>query len=1286
MGVRDLRLFFAVLAASVFLIAAAPAGAAPVATSEPQYQAYGAVFPDPLAVCQQQCDPNSRGTTNASSFIQWQEFVDAITFMNQNEDWRRYMEVWPLDGKKGAGSGTQAGDEMWPGNNLSRLEWTPREEYQSAGLATTQRGRQKSDLVVIRVTDENVPDRNKKRYALSLSIHGIERAGAEGGTRAMEELVTAVAEARGNDPVLPEEVREGAPSLNEVLANTIIYFTYPNPDGWRRGSIGDSDTGPGVFFQRYNGNGIDPNRDWADIGYTFRPYSGNSEPETRAFQAFYRQVEDRGGQFAAGDDLHGQPFADALSYTLMPHGRHNLDKDYRIREASKLINRAQYEATKWSPLIQDNDQPPPTCIPEDAQALGAACDQIYAQTWGSVYDTINYTTTGTLGDWFDSSIGLGADGIDNEMSFSHLDRNIAFEPQGEQLHVAGNKAIIYSHIADLLRPPGAAYRTPGRNGYVPNFRLTRDEQRNQPEAPPGTSPQEDINDQNPDPAVSEPGPPPSTGFGFTVERDSDTYSGGMRVDVRATNVQGIGAGVATLQVQCRGCDRHGTEPEEWATVAEDYNQSFLYAQAGLTAAVNDPQPLKPDGSPVEWRALVSAPGGIPSFSVDFTSGPATSDANTEGGEAPFLAAYDVANTDFFRDLNGEAVADNDKFDAIDPLKVVSGEQSLSGLDTLVLADNALPGYTGTYEGEDVGTGTPTADFEFAPTKLTTPGQGPESCEQNEASTEYKPFAIAENDGNQSVDISVEWSETTTDYDLFLYSDKNGNGVVDADDPEVTSAAGFINNTEEISILRPPAGAYVIAVVNCAAPPTDPWTGAVDFQPFPPAGESKATEAQKNAWMEKLSEWVSGGGNLVLTDAALRALPELTSIPGSAVTPQVVYVGQTSFQICETINADDPTVCDANKETLDDPLADNVDQFGARFNSGLRRQTFEPTPLGFAIQNSGGSDASFSLQYQVEQAAFTAAGGRPAGSSTTSSPDAAAPVTTQTLLGQIPVGQGHIRVLGALLPQPSEQYDHPLGLEPYAVTYTGYILFCNLIDCRYERKARPGLPNDPAPAGPVQVGFGARLKTPLLASKSTRKGRRIPVRVRKTGVKRIKRLQVQYRRTGRGTNRKYKRLFPRLKPRTKKIRFKKGKIGQTYLLRIRAVGKNGVRSAWNYRRIVFPYDDRGKKRRYSSSWTPVKNKRAWRGGYSQTSRRGATLRFKTRGGGRVYLIGRTGPNGGRAVVRARGGERRVVSFRSKKARNRRVVAVINRTDKRALRFRLRVLRGVVAVDGLAVRRR
>jgi hypothetical protein len=220
---------------------------------------------------------------------------------------------------------------------------------------------------------------------------------------------------------------------------------------------------------------------------------------------------------------------------------------------------------------------------------------------------------------------------------------------------------------------------------------------------------------------------------------------------------------------------------------------------------------------------------------------------------------------------------------------------------------------------------------------------------------------------------------------------------------------------------------------------------------------------------------------------------------------------------------------------------------------------------------------------------------------------------------------------------------------------------------------------------VDRSIDVRVKAPRLASDSLR-GRRIRLRIRgKKGLPAISHFVLQYRRTGRGTKRVYKTLRPRLAKSTKRVTFKKGKVGQTYLFRITAIGTNGKRSVFHHSRTVFPYDDQGKGRHYSRGWRRVKNGRAWLGGYSQTSRRGATMRFTTRGGGRVYLVARTGPNGGRAIV-GRGTKRRIVSFRSAKRRNRRVVTVVNRTDKRAYRFTLRVLSGTVTVDGIGVRRR
>ena len=206
----------------------------------------------------------------ATQFIGFDEFESGIRYMNQESQWRRYLEVWPLDSGK------------FPGNNLGKVEFKPNGRFLSAGLPTTTLSREREKLYVLRVTDERVPDRGKKRYALSLSIHGIERAGAEGGIRAMEDLVTAASTNRIARKVVGTKLGVRAPTFRDVLKKTIIYFTLPNPDGWQRGSVGRG----GFFFQRYNGNGVDLNRDWPDKGFSFRPYSALSEPESRVLSSF----------------------------------------------------------------------------------------------------------------------------------------------------------------------------------------------------------------------------------------------------------------------------------------------------------------------------------------------------------------------------------------------------------------------------------------------------------------------------------------------------------------------------------------------------------------------------------------------------------------------------------------------------------------------------------------------------------------------------------------------------------------------------------------------------------------------------------------------------------------------------------------------------------------------------------------------------------------------------------------------------------------------------------------
>jgi len=1046
------------------------AGATPVATSDGDYSTLGRVFPDPLAGCQNAgsspCSPNAQGSIPATQFIQFNEFKSALQYMNQKPDWQRYMEVWALDGKMGDGSGTGLGGDATPGNNLGKLEFNPNPAYQSAGLATSTGDRAHHDMVVVRVTDETVPDAGKKRYALSLSIHGIERAGVEGGTRAMEDIVTAFTtrlsngQTRAQQTVVPRAIDPAAPTFADVLKNTIIYFTYPNPDGWQRGSLANAGNGPGVFFQRYNGNGVDVNRDWPDIGFSFRPYSGLSEPESRALAGFFSDVRANGGSFAAGDDLHGQPFADALSYTLLPHGRHPFDKDIRIRETAKTIHNNSEQALAWSPIIQPNDAPQggaAGCAPDTP--VGTPCSKIYGQTWGSVYDTINYTTTGALGDYFDSSVGLGADGIDNEMSFSHLDKNITFDPHTEQLHVDGNKALIYAHLAELAHPAVGLFDAPGRKGYVPGRRVAAGARDAQP-IPPGTKAHDPIDrgaaDLQPDP----------DGIVIPITKEGESiggpgiYNGGMRVDVRTSNVQGIGTGTVTLAVQCKGCDRHrSTEPgadDEWVTVAEDYNQSPVYAQAGVTAAVNEPQ-AEGGGKNVEWRAVVSQQAGLPNMHVEFTQGLATTDGNTGGGVPSRQRAYDVANTDFFRELDRHVLEPAEDFDTVDPDAVIKGRQSLAGFESVVLADDPLPGYKGPYGGRERPTGPKTADKDFSgtaspPAADVGPGVVP-------GSTHEEPFTIGSNDGNGSVKIRIDWANQTNDFDMYVEREEDDGSRTRVG--QSTSTQGT-TNFEEVTLPEPAPGKYVVQVFNYAS--ADPaFTGKISFTPLAAASSDTGafTVAEKNRWAAKLVEYVEGGGNLVLTDGALQLLPELTGIKDNAVNKQTVYAGQTTFA---TANG---------KPTNGDRLARFVAQPGARFNSGNRRQMFEPTPLGFAIQSQSGADESHARQYEVDKEAWEKAGGRTAGTSADSGTRDAAPVYERVTLGELKKGKGQIRISGALLPQPTEEFDHPFGLEPYALTYTGYIVMRNLLDTT--ARGLPGLPgarDTPAPGDRRAGGSGS----------------------------------------------------------------------------------------------------------------------------------------------------------------------------------------------------------------------
>ena len=147
-GLKHTLAFSAVVAALVLVPAVASAG--PVATSDSDYASLGRVFPDPQGGCSSApCSPRAQGNTAATSFIAYQEFVDALKYMNDpangenSKAWSRYLEVWTLDGDLD-GNATAAGTndiapgtaekENFPGNGLGSWEFKPDGRAHSAGL------------------------------------------------------------------------------------------------------------------------------------------------------------------------------------------------------------------------------------------------------------------------------------------------------------------------------------------------------------------------------------------------------------------------------------------------------------------------------------------------------------------------------------------------------------------------------------------------------------------------------------------------------------------------------------------------------------------------------------------------------------------------------------------------------------------------------------------------------------------------------------------------------------------------------------------------------------------------------------------------------------------------------------------------------------------------------------------------------------------------------------------------------------------------------------------------
>ena len=113
---------------------------------------------------------------------------------------------------------------------------------------------------------------------------------------------------------------------------------------------------------------------------------------------------------------------------------------------------------------------------------------------------------------------------------------------------------------------------------------------------------------------------------------------------------------------------------------------------------------------------------------------------------------------------------------------------------------------------------------------------------------------------------------------------------------------------------------------------------------------------------------------------------------------------------------------------------------------MRRQTYDPGSLGFPIDENIGftcleSGTCTAPQLVVDPEAWMKAGGVVAGRASVTSSNRE---TIGVVLGEVPLGRGRIRISGGLLPTPTQAYNHPYGLDGYALSWTGWQVLANLL--------------------------------------------------------------------------------------------------------------------------------------------------------------------------------------------------------------------------------------------------
>jgi Zinc carboxypeptidase len=345
------------------------------------------------------------------------------------------------------------------------------------------------EIFVIKITDHKVPDKGKETLFFSLSVHGNERGGLEGGLRTAEDLAMA-AENGGTitDGLDNYESTTGtAPKFHEyevsdLLKKEAVYLTSFNIDGWQ---VGDNYHQPPLPYSRGNALGTDLNRQMPTVGRINESRNPLQESEMKYGHRLMHEIAADGinNKMAYGADVHGELTSNAYVDIMYPAGQFD-SVDHRRLMAIAERTKSVIDETLFAGIVNQ--------IEEGSGGNSSSPDEDVPTKpahWATVWDTLGYTDSGFIGDYL--ATDLGVTGMDYEIFLNHSVPDKAWNVYLQENHINATRAIIKTAMAYALfqakefNGRNVNLPTGGRVGYVLNGRPVTDTDKNGPGTLPG---------------------------------------------------------------------------------------------------------------------------------------------------------------------------------------------------------------------------------------------------------------------------------------------------------------------------------------------------------------------------------------------------------------------------------------------------------------------------------------------------------------------------------------------------------------------------------------------------------------------------------------------------------------------------------------------------------------------------------------------------------------------------------------------------------------------------------